>query len=98
MEQEGGGGIWDGALTAIRRSTVQRPGGTDGERASGTTTKLISRWSGGYWDKYGCMGKRGRGGGGGQKIDGHHECKRTKNDERIVGRKTRVWNPETRRE
>ena len=92
-----GGGIWNGALTAFRRSTGPRLGGTDGERASGTTTKLLSRWSGGYRDKYGCTGKGG-GGWGGQKRDGHHESKRTKNKERIVGRKTWAGNPETRRE
>ena len=72
------------------------PGVTDGERASGTTTKLLSRWLGGYWEKYGCTGKGG--GGGGQKRDGHHETKSTKNNKRIVGRKTRAGNPETRRE
>ena len=49
-------------MTAVRRSKGPRLGGIDGERASGTTTKILSRWSGGYRDKYGCTGK----GGGGQ--------------------------------
>ena len=49
-----GRGIWNGSLTAFRRSMGPRPGETNGERASGTTTKLLSRWSGGYRDKYGC--------------------------------------------
>ena len=62
VTQEGEGGIWNGALTAVRRSTGSRPGGNDGERASSrTTTKILSRWSGGYQDKYGCTGKGGGG-------------------------------------
>ena len=69
MAQEGGGGIWNRALTAIRRSTSPRPGGTDGERASGTTTKILSRWSGGNRDNYGCTGK-GEGGWGGIRETG----------------------------
>ena len=56
-------------MTAVRRSTGPRPEGTNGERASGMTTKILSRWSGGYQDKYGCTRK---GGGGGQKRDEHH--------------------------
>ena len=44
MAQEGEGGIRNGALKAIRRSTGPRPGGTDRERASGTTTEILSRW------------------------------------------------------
>ena len=51
-------------MTAVRRSEGPRPGGSDGERASGKTTKILSRWSGGYWDKYGCTRKGGGGGGG----------------------------------
>ena len=97
MAQDGGGGIWNGALTAIRRSAGPRPGGTYGERASGTTTKILSRWSGGYWDKYGCTGK-GEGGWGGKIETGTTKPRRTKNNERIVGRKTRAGNPGTRRE
>ena len=50
-------------MTAVRRSEGPRPGGTDGERASGKTTKILSRWSGGYRDKYGCTRKGGGGGG-----------------------------------
>ena len=46
-------------MTAFRRSEGPRPGGTDGERASGDTTKILSRWSGGYRDKYGCTRKGG---------------------------------------
>ena len=54
-------------------------------KASGATTKIRSRWEGGYWATHGCTGN---GGGGGQKRDGHHENPRgTKSDERIVGRK-----------
>ena len=41
--RKGEGGIRNGSLKAIRRSTGPRPGGTDGERASGTTTKILSR-------------------------------------------------------
>ena len=63
MAKEWGGWTWNGALTAFRRSTGPRPGGTDRERASGLTTKILSRWSGGYQDKYGCTGK-GEGGEG----------------------------------
>ena len=63
--RKGEGWIRNGALTAVRRSTGSRPGGTDGKRASSrTTTKIISRWSGGYRDKYGCTGTGGGGGGG----------------------------------
>ena len=58
-------------MTAVRRSKGPRPGRTDGERASGKTTKILSRWSGGYRDKYGCTRKGG--GGGGQKRDGHRK-------------------------
>ena len=54
-------------MTAVRRSKVLRPGGTDEERASATTTKILSRWSGGYRDKYGCTRK---GGGGGRRETG----------------------------
>ena len=43
MTHEGEGGIRNGALKASRRSTGPRPGGPDGERASGTTTKILSR-------------------------------------------------------
>ena len=39
-------------MTAVSRLEGPRPGGTDGERASGTTMKIPSRWSGGYRDKY----------------------------------------------
>ena len=62
----------------VRRAKGPRPGGTNGERESGTTTKILYRWSGGYRDKYGCMGK----GGGGQTetitkmIEGCQEGKR----------------------
>ena len=62
-------------MTAVRRSEGPRPGGTDGERASGKTTKILSRWSGGCWDKYGCT-RKGGGGGGGQTRDGHHRNRR----------------------
>ena len=48
-------------MTEVRRSTGPRPGGTDGERASGTTRKILSCWSGGYRDKYGCTRKGGGG-------------------------------------
>ena len=48
-------------MTSVRRSEGPRPGGTDGERASGKTTKILSRWSGGYRDKYGCTRKGGGG-------------------------------------
>ena len=41
--KKGEGGIRNGALKAIRRSTGPRPEGADGERASGTTTKILSR-------------------------------------------------------
>ena len=42
---------------------------------------------------------RGKGeGGGGEERDGHHETERTKSSERIVGRKIRAGNPESRRE
>ena len=41
--RKGEGGIRNGALKALRRSTGPRPGGTDGERASGKTTKILSR-------------------------------------------------------
>ena len=53
-------------MTAIRRSTDPRPGGTDRERAIGMTTKILSRWSGGYQDTYGCTRE---GGGGGSRRD-----------------------------
>ena len=50
MAQEGGGGIWDGALTAIRRSTGPRPGGHrrgEGERDDHENTlPLVGRVSG----------------------------------------------------
>ena len=39
MATEWGGWTWNGDLTAFRRSTGPGPGGTDGERASGATTK-----------------------------------------------------------
>ena len=55
-------------MTTVRRSKGPRPGGTDGERASGTTTKILSRWSGGYRDKYGCTRKGGGGGGGAERY------------------------------
>ena len=44
METEWGGWIWNGALAAFRRSTGPGPGGTDEERASRETTKILSRW------------------------------------------------------
>ena len=56
-------------MTAVRRSTGPKPGGTDEERASGTTTKILSRWSGGYRDKYGCT-RKGGGGGEGRRETG----------------------------
>ena len=55
-------------MISVRRLTGPRPGRTDRERASGTTTKILSHWSGGYRDMYGCTRKRG---GGGQKRDRH---------------------------
>ena len=58
---------WKGSMTAVRRSEGPRPGGTDGERASGKTTKILSRCSGGYRDKYGCTRKWGGGREGGPK-------------------------------
>ena len=61
-------------MTAVRRSEGPRPGGTDGERASGKTTKILSRWSGGYRDKYGCTRKGG--GGGGRRETGTAEIER----------------------
>ena len=51
-------------MTPDRRSEGPRPGGSDGQRASGRTTKIPSRWSGGYRDKYGCTGNVNGGGGG----------------------------------
>ena len=63
MAWKGEGGIRNGALKSFRRSTGPRPGGTDGERVSGTTTKILSRSEGGSRDKYGCTGKV-KGGGG----------------------------------
>ena len=59
MAWEWGGWTWNGALTEFRRSKGPRQGGTDGERASGATTKILSRWSGGYREKYGCTRKGG---------------------------------------
>ena len=50
-------------MKAVRRSKGPRPGGTDGERASGMTTKILSCWSGEYRDTYGCTRKGGGGGG-----------------------------------
>ena len=44
-------------MTTLFRSNVIY----SGERASGTTTKILSCWLGGYWDKYGCTRKGGGG-------------------------------------
>ena len=64
---------WKGSMTAVRRSEGPRLGGTDGERTSRKTTKIPSRWSGGYRDKYGCTRK---GGGGGRRETGTAEIER----------------------
>ena len=56
--------------------------GTNRERASRTTTKILSRWSGGYRDKYGCTGK---GGGGGRREAG--TTKATRNQEQRKDRR-----------
>ena len=71
MATEWGGWTRNGALAAFRRPTGPGPGETDRERASGATTKIRSRWEGGYWDKYGCTGKGG--GGGGADRDKHQD-------------------------
>ena len=62
-------------MTAVRRSEGPRPGETNGEWASGKTTKILSHWSGGYQDKYGCT-RKGGGGVWGQTRDGHRRNRR----------------------
>ena len=67
-------------------------GETGRVKAIGETTKILSRWEGGYVATYSCTGKGG-GKGGGQKRHGHHKNPRgAKSDERIVGRKA-GWAP-----
>ena len=58
MATEWGGWKWNGDLTAFRRLTGPGPGETNGERASGATTKILSCWQVGYHDKYSYTGKR----------------------------------------
>ena len=61
-------------MTAVMRSMGPRPGGTDGERVSGTTTKILSHWLGGYRDKWGCT-RKGGGGRGAEEIRAPQELR-----------------------
>ena len=92
MEWGEGGEIEQGPRGVLGRQEVQARGDRRG-RASGTTTKILFRWDGGYWYTFGCTGKGGRGGGGvvGRQKDGHHKNPPgTKSNERIVRRKRRL--------